>query len=128
MGYFSSFTYSQKMLHSIYCSSIPPLPIPENYQKECSLSYFFPSHLFTFHSLVQSLLPTVKLNRVDQPVSREHKMVHSSPLYANTIKCSSNSLMKTPICFCHFYLVFVSNGPQTLKAFYKSTTPMTTKT
>ena len=26
------------MLHSIYYSSILPLPIPKNYQKECSLS------------------------------------------------------------------------------------------
>ena len=38
MEYSSSSTYSQKMLHSIYYSSIPPLPIPKNYQKECSLS------------------------------------------------------------------------------------------
>ena len=32
MEYSSSSTYSQKMLHSIYYSSIPPLPIPENHQ------------------------------------------------------------------------------------------------
>ena len=36
----SSSTYSQKMLHSIYHSSIPPLPIPKYYQKECNLSIF----------------------------------------------------------------------------------------
>ena len=30
--------------------------------------HFFPSHLFTFHSLVQLLLPTVKLNGVSQPI------------------------------------------------------------
>ena len=33
-------------------------------------------------------------------------MVHVSPFYANTIKCSSNSSMKTPLFFNHFYLVF----------------------
>ena len=38
--------------------------------------YFFPSHMFTFHSLVQLLLPTVKLNGVSQPISIEYKMVH----------------------------------------------------
>ena len=38
MEYSSSSTYSQKTLHSIYYSSIPPLPIPKNRQKECSLS------------------------------------------------------------------------------------------
>ena len=38
--------------------------------------YFFPSHMFTFHSLVQLLLPTVKLNGVSQPISMEYKMVH----------------------------------------------------
>ena len=38
--------------------------------------YFFPSRLFTFHSLVQLLLPTVKLNGVSQPISIEYKMVH----------------------------------------------------
>ena len=38
--------------------------------------YFFHSHLFTFHSLVQLLLPTVKLNGISQPISIEYKMVH----------------------------------------------------
>ena len=38
--------------------------------------YFFPSHMFMFHSLVQLLLPTVKLNRVSQSISLEYKMVH----------------------------------------------------
>ena len=33
----SSSTYSQKMLHSIYYSSIPPLPIPKNYQRNAVL-------------------------------------------------------------------------------------------
>ena len=37
---------------------------------------FFPSHIFTFHSLVQLLLPTVKLNGVSQQISTEYKMVH----------------------------------------------------
>ena len=32
--------------------------------------------MFTFHSLVQFLLPTVKLNEVSQPISIEYKMVH----------------------------------------------------
>ena len=31
-----------------------------------TLRYFFPSHLFTFYSLIQLLLPTVKLNAVNQ--------------------------------------------------------------
>ena len=72
-------------------------------------SYFFPSHLFTFHSLLQLLLATVKLNRVDQPISIEYKMVHGAPFYANTVKCSSNSSMKTPLCFDHFHLGFDLN-------------------
>ena len=38
--------------------------------------YFFPSHMFAFHSLVQLLLPTVKLNAVIQPISIKYKMVH----------------------------------------------------
>ena len=38
--------------------------------------YFFPSHMFTFHSLAQLLLPMVKLNGVNQPISIEYKMVH----------------------------------------------------
>ena len=38
--------------------------------------YFFPSHMFTFHSLVQLLLPTIKLNGVSQLSSIEYKMVH----------------------------------------------------
>ena len=32
--------------------------------------------LFTFHSLVQLLLPTIKLNGVSQAISVEYKMVH----------------------------------------------------
>ena len=31
-------------------------------------TYFFPSHMFTFHSLVQFLLPTVKLKGVRLPL------------------------------------------------------------
>ena len=38
--------------------------------------YFFPSRMFPFHSLVQLLLPMVKLNGVSQPISIEYKMVH----------------------------------------------------
>ena len=40
------------------------------------VQYFFHFRLFTFHSLVQSLLPMVKLNGVSQPISIEYKMVH----------------------------------------------------
>ena len=36
---------------------------------------FFLSGTFTFHSLVQLLLPMVKLNEVSQPISIEYKMV-----------------------------------------------------
>ena len=45
-------------------------------QKTAKSRYFFPSHMFTFHSLVQLLLPMVKLNGVSQPISTEYKMVH----------------------------------------------------
>ena len=38
--------------------------------------YFFSSYMFTFHSLVQLLLPMVKLNGVSQPISIEYKIVH----------------------------------------------------
>ena len=44
--------------------------------KTAKSRYFFPSHMFTFHSLVQFLLPMVKLNGVSQPISIEYKMVH----------------------------------------------------
>ena len=37
--------------------------------------YFISLHLFTFHSLVPLLLPTVKLNGVSQPISIEYKVV-----------------------------------------------------
>ena len=37
--------------------------------------YFCHSLSFTFHSLVQLLLPTVKLNGVSQPISVDCKMV-----------------------------------------------------
>ena len=41
-------------------------------------SYLFQSRLFTFHSLVQVLLPTSNcMNGVSQPISVEYKMVHS---------------------------------------------------
>ena len=43
-------------------------------------SYFFRSHLFTFHSFVHLLLPTIKLNRDNQPISLVYKMMHVSPL------------------------------------------------
>ena len=33
-------------------------------------------YFFTFHSLVQLLLPTVKLNEVSQSISIEYKMMH----------------------------------------------------
>ena len=46
--------------------------------RTAKFSYFFPSHLFTFHSLVQLLLPVVKLNRIDQPILIEYKIVHVS--------------------------------------------------
>ena len=45
-------------------------------QKMAKSRYFFPSHMFTFHSLVQLLLPTVELNGVSQSISIEYKMVH----------------------------------------------------
>ena len=38
--------------------------------------YFFPSHLFTFYSSIQSLLTTVKWNRGSEPILIEQKMVH----------------------------------------------------
>ena len=44
--------------------------------KNCKTSVFFPSHMFTFHQLVQLLLPTVKLNGVSPPISIESKIVN----------------------------------------------------
>ena len=38
--------------------------------------YFFPSHMFTFKSLIQLPLPMVKLNGVSQLISIEYKTVH----------------------------------------------------
>ena len=39
--------------------------------------YFFHSQLFTFHSLVQLVIPTVTLTGTSQPISIEYKMVHA---------------------------------------------------
>ena len=46
--------------------------------KTAKSRYFFHSRLFTFHSLVQLLLPKVSLNGVRQPISIEYKMVCGS--------------------------------------------------
>ena len=58
-------------------SQVPFVSIVKPSCKTPTLSwFFFHSHLFTFYSLVQLLLPTVKLNRVSEPISLEYKMVH----------------------------------------------------
>ena len=44
--------------------------------KTAKSRYFCHCHLFTFHSLVQLVLQTVKLNDVSQSISIEYKMVH----------------------------------------------------
>ena len=46
------------------------------HQNTAKSRYLFHSRLFTFHSLVQLLLPTVKLNGVSQSISIEYKMVN----------------------------------------------------
>ena len=45
-------------------------------QKTAKSRHFFPSHMFTLHSLVQLLLPTVNSNGVSQPISIEYRVVH----------------------------------------------------
>ena len=50
----------------------------DNTVKNDKSSYFFPSYLFTFHLLVQLLLPTVKLNGVSQPISIEIRTENSA--------------------------------------------------
>ena len=55
----------EKLTHSC-------MVIPRKYAKS---RYLFHSRLFTFHSLIQLLLTTVKLNGVSQPISIEYKMV-----------------------------------------------------
>ena len=44
--------------------------------KAAKSRYFFPSHMSTFHLLLQLLLPTVKLNGVSQPISIEYTIVN----------------------------------------------------
>ena len=46
------------------------------HQNTAESRYLFHCRLFTFHSLVQLLLPTVKLNGVSQPISIEYEVVH----------------------------------------------------
>ena len=46
------------------------------HQNTAKPKYRFHFRVFTFHSLVQLLLPTVKSNGVNQPNSIEYKMVH----------------------------------------------------
>ena len=55
----------KKFIHSWQCRRHP-----------AKSRYFFHSHLFTFHLLVQLPLPTAKLNGISQPISIEYKMVH----------------------------------------------------
>ena len=45
--------------------------------KTAKYRYLFHSRLFTFHSLVQLLLPVVRLNEVRQSISIKYKMVHA---------------------------------------------------
>ena len=44
--------------------------------KTRKIRYSVPSHLFTFYSLVELVLPMVKLNGFSQPISIEYKMIH----------------------------------------------------
>ena len=46
------------------------------HQNTAKSGYLFHSRLFTVHSLLQSLLPTVKMNGISEPISIEYKMVH----------------------------------------------------
>ena len=55
MEYSSSSTYSQKLSHSMYYSSFPPLPIPKKCQKECSLCFFERS--YESHKTWPNLVP-----------------------------------------------------------------------
>ena len=65
-------------LSSLYCEAVLQktnsfMVVPS---KTAKCRYFFTSHLFTFHCLVQLLLPTVQLNGVSEPISIEYKIVH----------------------------------------------------
>ena len=46
------------------------------HQNTPKTGYLFHSRLFTFHLLLQSLLPTIKMNGVSKPILIEYKMVH----------------------------------------------------
>ena len=50
----------EKLTHSLKCRQNP-----------AKSRYFFHSRLFTFHSLVQLLLPMVKLSGISQAISIE---------------------------------------------------------
>ena len=50
--------------------------------KDGKSKYFFPSHMFTFHSLVQLLLPAVKLNGVKLQLLNA---IYQLRLYSNSL-------------------------------------------
>ena len=62
MDYSSSSTYSQKMLHCMYYSSIPPLPVPKNYQKECSLKLRLHDAIYRLPFYSNSLIHILSLS------------------------------------------------------------------
>ena len=67
---------------------------------------FFPYHVFTSHSLVQLLFPTVKLDEVRQPVSIEYKMVqvrNKQCLHLPRSERSSASGHENPACQWLFF-------------------------
>ena len=66
------------------------------YQNMAKSRYLFHSRLFMFHSLVQLLLPTVKLNGVSQPISIEYKMMHG----LNQAGVNADFFQKYMIVFC----------------------------
>ena len=68
----------------------------QNHQNTPKSGNLFHSRFFIFHSLIQSLLPTAKMNGVSKPISIEYKSVHQSSINQSSIKlCLKPKISKT---------------------------------
>ena len=75
-GNFGDFSQAKFISHVIqYCEKDKSFMVIQSKKRQNLGISVFLSGTFTFHSLVQLLLPMVKFNEVYQPISIEYKMV-----------------------------------------------------
>ena len=75
-GNFGDFSQAKFINHVIqFCEKDKSFMVIQSKKRQNLGICFLLSGTFTFHSLVQLLLPMVKLNEVYQPISIEYKIV-----------------------------------------------------